>query len=151
MSGGGQQHDCLFCWAVSGLESEDEERLVLYRGALNFVIINKYPYNNGHLMIAPFAHVAGFEEADHQQLEELMVLARACTAILQKTYRPDGFNIGMNIGRAAGAGVVDHQHLHVVPRWEGDANFLTTVNETRVVPETPEHAYERLRPAFVNL
>lgn len=148
VSGADQPDGCLFCWAVSGGPEADPERLVLHRGELNFVMVNKYPYNNGHLMVAPFVHVADLEGAEAGQLEEMMLLTSACEGILRAAYHPDGFNIGMNLGQAAGAGVAGHHHLHIVPRWAGDTNFLTATNETRVVPETPERTYERLLSGF---
>lgn len=143
-----QPPGCLFCWAVEGGPERDAERLVLYRGKSNFVIVNRYPYNNGHLVVAPYAHVPDLSSAEPSQLEELIRLARASEEILRGAYDPDGFNLGMNVGAAAGAGVAEHHHLHVVPRWVGDTNFLAATSETRVVPEVPDRTYERLRPAF---
>ena len=142
---------CLLCAAVEGEPSADETNLVLHRGTSNFVIVNKYPYSSGHLMVAPFVHVAELTGSSDEQLAEMMTLARACESILTAAYTPDGFNIGMNLGKAAGAGVVDHQHLHVVPRWIGDASFMTTTADTRVVPESPAETFARLRPAFDEL
>ena len=142
---------CLLCAAVEGGPPADEANLVLHRGTSNFVIINKYPYSSGHLMVAPLAHVAELTGSSDEQLAELMTLARACESILADAYKPDGFNIGMNLGKAAGAGVVDHQHLHIVPRWIGDASFMTTTADTRVVPESPAETFARLRPAFDDL
>jgi len=142
---------CLLCAAVEGPARDDEANLVLHRGSSNFVIINKYPYSNGHLMIAPFAHVAELARSSDEQLAEMMTLARACESILAEAYRPDGFNIGMNLGKAAGAGVVDHQHLHIVPRWTGDASFMTVTADTRVVPESPAGTFGRLHDAFDEL
>lgn len=142
---------CLLCAAVEDDPSEDEANLVLHRGTSNFVIINKYPYSNGHLMVAPFAHVAELTGSSDEQLAEMMTLARACETILGDAYKPDGLNIGMNLGKAAGAGVVDHQHLHIVPRWIGDASFMTTTADTRVVPESPAETFARLSPAFNEL
>ena len=151
MSAGSKPEGCLFCWASEAGEEFDRERLLLYRARFNFVMINKYPYNNGHLMVAPFAHVADLTGADPAHLGELVMLARACEGILREAYRPHGFNLGMNIGEAAGAGVADHLHFHIVPRWRGDVNFLATTTETRVVPELPSRTFERLRPAFAAL
>ena len=142
--------ECLFCWLVDGAAS-DRERLVLCRGRLNFVAINRYPYNNGHLMVAPLAHVADLASAQRQQLHELIELAQACERVLRRVYRPDGVNVGMNLGAAAGAGVAHHHHLHVVPRWSGDTNFMAAIAATRVVPELPEQTYDRLRPEFEQL
>ena len=151
MSGGPEGDGCLFCEAGADQPHADRDNLVLYRGDLNFVIINKYPYSNGHLMIAPFDHVADLRTASPQQLAEMMSLAQSCERILGDAYGPQGFNVGMNIGAAAGAGVVDHQHLHIVPRWTGDASFLTSTADTRVIPEVAEGTYDRLRPAFDEL
>ena len=151
MTGQVRVDGCLFCWAVAGGEECDKERLVLHRAEHNFVIINKYPYSNGHLMVAPYAHVDDLESSAAEQLAEMILLARACEGILRGAYHPQGFNIGMNLGAVAGAGVKDHEHMHVVPRWMGDVSFLTTTSDTRVVPELPEQTYERLRPEFATL
>lgn len=151
---GAAAHDadgCLFCWMAEGGEEADAERLVLHRAHHNLVVINRYPYNNGHLMIAPYAHVADLVSADEPQLRELMSLARACQEVMQRVYRPDGFNLGMNLGSAGGAGVPGHHHLHVLPRWEGDTNFMSTTGDTRIIPEEPKRTYERLRPEFDTL
>ncbi len=151
VSGATQVPECLLCAAVEGGPPADEDHLVLHRGTSNFVIINKYPYSSGHLMVAPLAHVAELTGSSDEQLAEMMTLARACESILAAAYEPDGFNIGMNLGKAAGAGVVDHQHLHIVPRWIGDASFMTTTADTRVVPESPAETFVRLRSAFDEL
>lgn len=151
VSGERVSEGCLFCWAGGGENGDDEERLVLHRDRRCFVIVNKYPYNNGHLMVAPFEHLGDLASASPEVLQDVVSLARACETILRDTYRPDGFNLGMNLGAAAGAGVADHLHLHIVPRWTGDASFLTTTNRTRVVPETPGDTWSRLRPAFASL
>jgi len=142
--------ECLFCWlGEPGGGGQDRERLVLYRGKLNLVAINRYPYNNGHLMVAPYEHVGDLTSSSEAQLAEMIALARRAEAILRRDYHADGFNVGMNVGAAAGAGVAHHQHLHIVPRWQGDTNFMGTTAGTRVVPETPESTWDRLRPAFV--
>ena len=151
MSGGPAGDGCLFCNAAAATRDTDGDNLVLHRAELNFVIINKYPYNNGHLMIAPFAHVADLDASSSDQLTEMMTLARSCERILRDAYDPQGFNIGLNLGAAAGAGVLDHLHLHIVPRWSGDASFLTATADTRVIPETPLGTYDRLRSAFEDL
>jgi len=153
VSGEAKLEECLFCWAGSADPGSgaDEERLVLHRGGRCFVMVNKYPYNNGHLMVAPFDHVGDLEAADPDDLGELMRLALSCEKILRDAYGPDGFNLGMNVGAAAGAGVADHLHLHVVPRWTGDASFLTTTARTRVVPEAPADTWTRLRSGFAVL
>jgi len=144
----GKVSGCILCAAISGDPEFDADTLVLFRGRHNYVIINKYPYSSGHLMVAPYVHVADLRSSSSEQIGEMMRLAQACETILVKAYGPEGFNIGMNIGKAAGAGVVDHQHLHVVPRWIGDASFMSSTADTRVIPETPDGTYVRLRPLF---
>jgi ATP adenylyltransferase len=137
---------CIFC--NKSKESRDEENLILHRAERNFVLLNLYPYTSGHLMIAPYQHVATLGEAPLETVEEMMRLARAAEGHLKSVYKPQGFNIGMNLGECAGAGIAGHIHLHVLPRWIGDANFMTTIGETRVVPESIEETYRKLRPAF---
>ncbi|MBZ5605599.1 MAG: HIT domain-containing protein [Acidobacteriia bacterium] len=136
---------CLFCRIAA--EAKDQENLVLLRAEHNFVLLNRYPYTSGHLMIAPYQHVASLEQAAPAALDEMMRLARLAETALRRVYRAHGFNIGMNIGSSAGAGVADHIHMHVLPRWHGDVNFMTTVGETRVLPEDLETTWEKLRPA----
>jgi ATP adenylyltransferase len=138
---------CVFCHAAAA--NQDRETLILYRSEKTFIILNRYPYTSGHVMIVPYAHVADFSAADPDMLAEMMRLAQRMQVALQKTYRPEGFNIGMNLGRAAGAGIIGHLHLHVLPRWAGDANFMTVVGETRVEPEELSTTYDRLLAAFV--
>ena len=137
---------CLFCRILA--ESKDEENYVLLRAERNFVLLNRYPYTSGHLMIAPNAHVATLEEADAETLTEMMGLTRRMEIALRKVYNPGGVNLGMNIGKSAGAGVAGHIHMHVLPRWLGDVNFMTTIAETRVLPEDLETSYVRLRSAL---
>jgi ATP adenylyltransferase len=137
---------CVFCDAVAA--DADRETLILLRGEKNFVILNRYPYTSGHVMIVPYAHVADLAAADLEMLAEMMRLAQRLQTALQSTYRPEGFNLGMNLGRAAGAGIVGHLHLHVLPRWAGDANFMTVVGETRVEPEDLATTYKRLTNAL---
>lgn len=137
---------CVFCDAVAA--NKDRETLILLRGEKNFVILNRYPYTSGHVMIVPYLHVADLASADAAMLADMMQLAQRMQTALQKTYRPEGFNLGMNLGRAAGAGIVGHLHLHVLPRWAGDANFMTVVGETRVEPEELSTTYDRLCAAL---
>lgn len=137
------QGACIFCEALQN-PADDEKNLVLYRGARNFVILNRYPYISGHLMVAPLAHVGEFDSASKETTDELMDLAKRCQAALRVAYQPQGFNIGMNLGRVAGAGVVDHIHMHILPRWSGDTNFMSTVAETRVLPEDLATTYQKL-------
>jgi ATP adenylyltransferase len=125
-----------------------EEARILYRGALCYVILNRYPYNNGHLMVVPFVHVATLEDLDAETLSELMALTQRSLRVLREAYSPEGFNVGLNIGEAAGAGIEGHIHLHVVPRWGGDSNYLSTVGGTRVIPEWLDQTCERLGPLF---
>lgn len=141
-----QQTGCVLCAAHA--DRQDPKSLVVHCGALNFVVMNLYPYNSGHVMVAPLRHVARLAEATAEELAEMMALARRLEAILQEAYRPDGLNVGMNLGRPAGAGVAHHIHLHVVPRWSGDTNFMTVLGETRVIPEDPVEAAARLRGLF---
>jgi len=137
---------CIFC--VKALEDTDEENLILFRGERNFVLLNLYPYSSGHLMVAPYEHVATLEEAPEETATELMQLTRRAQRHLREEYRPHGYNVGMNIGAAGGAGVAGHIHMHVLPRWTGDANFMTTIAETRVIPEDLGIAWQKLREAF---
>jgi ATP adenylyltransferase len=137
--------ECLFCVKP---RSEDAEAHIVYRGRLCYVILNRFPYNNGHLMVAPYAHVATLEDLDMETLTELMTLTQLCLRVLREAYDPEGFNVGMNIGAVAGAGVAEHLHLHIVPRWGGDTNYMTTTGHTRVIPEWLDQTYERLRPLF---
>jgi ATP adenylyltransferase len=123
----------------------DEANLILHRAALNFVLLNLYPYTNGHLMIAPYEHVSNLEDAAEETSIEMMLLARKAAAILRGAYGAPGMNLGMNIGECAGAGVAGHIHLHMLPRWPADANFMTTIAESRVIPEDLESTYEKLR------
>jgi ATP adenylyltransferase len=138
---------CIFCEAGQH-PANDEQNFVLHRASHNFVILNLYPYISGHLMIAPNAHLADFAAAPKEATDEMMDLAKRCQSALREVYRPDGFNLGMNLGRAAGAGVADHFHLHVMPRWDGDTNFMSTVNETRVLSEDLPTTYRKLLSKF---
>jgi ATP adenylyltransferase len=138
--------ECIFCAAAQA--SDDKERFVVYRAARNFVILNRFPYTSGHLMIVPYEHAATLEELPDETLVELIRLARESEKHLRAAYRPEGLNLGMNIGRSAGAGIAGHVHLHVLPRWRGDTSFITVVGETRVVPEDLEVTWEKLHSAF---
>ncbi|HKY05283.1 MAG TPA: HIT domain-containing protein [Blastocatellia bacterium] len=137
---------CVFCLAVE--KSSDREHFIVYRGMLNFVILNLYPYTSGHLMIVPYEHTALFAEVSPETTTEMVELAKRAQRALEAEYRPEGFNIGMNLGKCAGAGVAEHLHLHVVPRWAGDANFVSVVGETRVLPEELATTYDRLKKHF---
>ena len=138
--------DCIFC--RTAVQERDLENQVVYRGKLNFIILNLYPYTSGHLMVAPYAHVATMEEAGSDVLTEMIHLTCLAEKRLRAVYKPQGLNIGMNIGECAGAGVAGHIHMHVLPRWTGDSNFMTTVAETRVMPEDLAVTYQRLSAAF---
>jgi ATP adenylyltransferase len=140
---------CVFCEKAA--PDNDEENLVVYRGELNYVLLNLYPYNNGHIMVAPYEHVATLEAVAEEAVIEMMRLARHAESILRRIYRPQGINLGMNIGQCAGAGVAGHIHLHLLPRWPGDVSFMTTVGETRVVPEDLQTTWQKLRAEFTQL
>jgi ATP adenylyltransferase len=137
---------CIFCPEGGGLS--DEERLILHRGSLSMVMMNKYPYNNGHLLVAPWRHVSGIDELRDDELLDVMKWVKTCTLILKRVMRPDGFNVGSNLGTVAGAGVEDHIHFHVVPRWGGDTNFLTVFADIRSIPEHLKQTYTKLLPHF---
>lgn len=137
---------CIFCAAAAS--HDDEKNLVVFRAAHNFIIVNRFPYTSGHVMVVPYAHVASLEEAPEPALLEMMRLARRCEKELRAAYRPDGLNFGMNLGKSAGAGVAGHLHLHALPRWTGDANFMTPIAETRVLPEDLAVTWRRLRDGF---
>lgn len=137
---------CIFCDAAAS--ADDRAHYVVLRAERNFLILNLYPYTSGHLMIAPYQHVATLADTDPATLEEMMRLTARAEKVLTQLYRPDGLNIGMNLGESAGAGIPGHIHMHVLPRWTGDANFMTTVAETRVLPETIDATYERLKAAL---
>jgi ATP adenylyltransferase len=138
--------ECIFC--VKQASTEDEKNLILYRGRAAFVLLNLYPYTNGHLMIAPYRHIATLDEADDELLVEMSRLTRDAERHLRAVYRAPGYNIGMNIGACAGAGVAGHIHTHVLPRWPGDVNFMTSVADTRVLPEDLRTTYDKLARAF---
>jgi ATP adenylyltransferase len=142
----GNLPECIFCDAVA--RKNDAETLIVHRGAKIFVILNRFPYTSGHVMIVPYAHVAELNLCDAGTLDEMMRLAQRVETALRANYKPDGMNLGMNLGRAAGAGVVGHLHLHVLPRWIGDSNFMTVTGETRVHPEDLKTTYERLSKAL---
>jgi len=138
--------ECIFC--AKSAASHDSENYIVHRGERNFVILNLFPYTSGHLMVAPYEHVASLEDADERTAIEMMLLARRSVAHLRAIYKPRGLNLGMNIGECAGAGIAGHIHMHVVPRWPGDANFMSVVGETRVMPEDITETYRKLKEAF---
>ena len=138
--------ECIFCAAAAAADSD--ESLVLRRAEHNLVLLNLFPYNNGHILIAPYAHVASPSAATPQQRAEMMELTASCDQALRAEYHPDGVNVGMNLGRAAGAGVESHYHLHILPRWFGDTNFMTVTARTRIIPEELQVTRARLRAAL---
>ncbi|NJE60875.1 HIT domain-containing protein [Thermococcus sp. 21S7] len=141
------KHDgCIFCDFPK--ENRDKERLILYRGKHCFIIMNNYPYNPGHVMIAPYRHVGRWEDLTDYELLEMMRLSQLMIKALKKTMNPQGFNMGVNLGRVAGAGIDDHVHLHIVPRWNGDTNFMPVIADTKVIPESLEEAYDELKRAI---
>ena len=137
---------CVFCSLPA--QDDDERTYILYRGARAFVIMNLYPYNNGHLMVVPYAHVDTIAALDGETLTEMMCLAQRSQAVLTEAMRPQGFNLGMNQGRAAGAGIADHVHMHLLPRWIGDTNFMPALGDVRVMPQHLDETYQLLRPGF---
>jgi ATP adenylyltransferase len=136
---------CIFCSKAAG---DDEADFVVFRGAHNYILLNLYPYTNGHLMVAPYAHVSDFESLPEETAHEMMALTQLAVQVLKATYRPQGVNLGMNLGECAGAGIAGHLHMHVLPRWFGDANFMTTVAETRVLPEDLGETWRKLSAGF---
>lgn len=142
----GKQPECIFCDAVQ--RNRDDETLIVHRSKKAFIILNRFPYTSGHVMIVPYAHVAELHQCEADALQEIMELAQKMETIYRTEYKPDGMNLGMNLGRAAGAGVAGHLHLHMLPRWFGDSNFMTVTGETRVHPEELRATYDRIRRAF---
>ena len=134
---------CVFCSAAGG--GDDRANLIVHRAKHNFIILNRFPYTNGHVMVVPFEHAPSLGDLAEETLLEMMHLARECEKHLRATYRPDGLNIGMNLGRSAGAGIADHLHMHILPRWAGDTNFMTVTGETRVLPEDLAATWENLK------
>ncbi|PYQ13968.1 MAG: HIT family hydrolase [Acidobacteria bacterium] len=146
VTAGARPPGCVLCRALE--QADRPESLVVHVGPRDFVVMNLYPYNAGHVMIAPHRHVATLNDATPEELSEMMALSRRLEQAFREAYQPDGINLGMNLGQAAGAGVADHIHLHVVPRWIADTNFMGVVGRTRVIPEDPQEAAARLRPYF---
>jgi ATP adenylyltransferase len=138
--------ECIFC--TKPAEDDDAATFIVHRGELCFVILNTFPYTNGHLMVAPFEHVAGLEDVDPETVAEMMALTQRSIRILGDVYGPQGYNVGVNQGRVAGAGMEGHIHLHVVPRWGGDTNFMPVLGDTRVMPQALEDSYAVLRAGF---
>ncbi len=145
MQGPKIQSGCIFCAALT---QSDEQSLIIFRGQGVYVILNRYPYTNGHLMIVPVEHRDSLDRLNADVRSEMMELLSQAISILRKVYKPNGFNLGGNIGEAAGAGVADHVHLHLLPRWSGDTNFITAIGDTRVIPETVEETWHKLIAAW---
>ncbi len=143
-----EKHECIFCRA---LREDEDEALVLVRSRRAFVMMNLYPYNTGHVMVAPVRHVASLEELEDDELLELMKLVKLSLKAIRDVLSPHGFNVGVNIGRVAGAGIEDHVHVHVVPRWSGDTNFMPVVAGVKVIPQDVRETYRRLKPRFQSL
>jgi ATP adenylyltransferase len=142
---------CVFCNAINPDSSDAPDALVVVRGSVSYVILNRFPYNNGHLLITPNRHIPGLAAASAAELAELMRFTRHAEIALTESYAPQGINIGINLGRPAGAGIVDHVHIHVVPRWSGDTNFMSVVGNVRVLPEELGDTARRLQPVFERL
>ena len=138
-----KEKECIFCLALS-----DEGSLALYKGSLSMVMMNKYPYINGHLLVAPNRHIAGLDDLTLEEMADLLSTVKNAIEILKKVMKPDGFNVGLNLGVVAGAGVEQHLHFHIVPRWHGDTNAMTVFAEVRVIPEHLEATYRNLKPHF---
>ena len=158
ITGGGQKTGCVFCEAqrlpaagVTHASPLHSDSLVVFEGSACYVILNLYPYNNGHLMVVPCRHVATLGELTSEEMNEIGRLTQRCEAALTEAYQPHGFNVGINLGKPAGAGVLDHVHVHVVPRWNGDTNFMTVIGNMRVLPENLDASAERLRAIFARL
>lgn len=146
IEGNSEEQGCIFCNRLA--QDDDSENLILHRADRCFVILNRFPYTNGHLMAVPVAHVDSLEELSDADQAALIHMTSRAISVLRRAYGPDGFNVGVNIGEAAGAGIADHVHIHIVPRWSGDANFMASTAATRVLPESLDDSYQRLREAW---
>jgi ATP adenylyltransferase len=146
--GSDKRSECIFC--KKSRESADRDNLIIYRGTSSFVLLNLYPYNNGHLMVAPYLHTAKLSDLIPESLLEMMELVKGCEAALYRAYQPQGYNIGMNLGQIAGAGIADHLHMHIVPRWSGDTNFMPVLAETKVLPDSLIGSYDKILLAWQN-
>lgn len=144
-----QPEGCIFC--IKAAQADDEANHVVWRGRLAYVLLNTYPYNNGHLMIAPYAHIGELEDLETETVAEVMSLCQDAIRVLKTKFTPQGVNMGLNLGAAAGAGVKDHLHVHLVPRWMGDTNFMPVVSDIRVIPQSLDSAYRILHKGFEEL
>jgi ATP adenylyltransferase len=142
----GERSECVFCAAAAC--PSDREALIVHRAKWNFIIVNRFPYTSGHVMVVPYEHAPSLDNFAGDTLTEMILLVRQCEQKLRVIYQPDGLNVGINIGKSAGAGVADHLHVHILPRWAGDANFMTVVAETRILPEEIAITWERVHAAF---
>jgi len=142
---------CVFCDASASPDAGVSTSLIVHQGSTSYVILNLYPYNNGHLMVVPYRHVATLGALTPEELQEMALLTQRAEAALTEAYRPHGLNVGINLGKSAGAGILEHVHVHVVPRWDGDTNFMTVVGDMRVLPEDLSASAGRLRPIFERL
>ncbi|HUM06090.1 MAG TPA: HIT domain-containing protein [Terriglobales bacterium] len=145
VTGAEQAAACIFCTAP---DETDEKARIVHRGRYCYIILNTYPYTNGHVMIVPYAHLDELHKLPVDAAQEMMELSQRMEVVLRSLYHPDGINLGMNLGKAAGAGVAGHLHMHILPRWVADANFVSVIGETRVLPETLEVTWERIKKAF---
>src|SRR5438067_2149077 len=149
ITGGEKTEGCIFCDCARGSsDSNDEKCRIVYRGKHCFIILNTYPYTSGHVMLVPFQHVDELHKLPAEAATEMMALSQRMEGVLRKLYKPEGINLGMNIGKAAGAGIAGHIHMHVLPRWTADANFMSVVGETRVLPEALDVTWKRLKEAL---
>jgi len=146
VSQAGPNQVCIFCEALK--QNQDEATFILFRGQRNFILLNRYPYTTGHAMVAPYEHVGELDQADPETLSEMIQLCQRFQRALAAVYKPDAYNLGMNLGRVAGAGVAEHLHMHVLPRWAGDTSFMTTIGETRIEPEEVAVTYKKLKAHF---
>ena len=142
--GSAKTSGCVFCDSLNNSAS-DEENFIVSRAEFNFVILNIYPYTSGHLMVVPYKHLANVSDGPLEATNEMMELTKRAQSVITGAYKPDGINLGMNLGQAAGAGVAEHYHMHVLPRWVGDANFMTAIGQTRTIPESLEDTYKKLK------
>ena len=138
-----KEEGCIFCKKIS--ENKDEENLILHRGKSSFLIFNKFPYNCGHLMSVPYRHIGNFEDLSEEELLEMNLLVKTAIKLIKRNMSPDGFNVGLNIGKVAGAGIDEHLHIHIVPRWGGDTNFMPVISDTRVVPQSLNETFKILK------
>jgi ATP adenylyltransferase len=145
---GNKDKDCIFCKMIK--ENKDEINYIILRGEFNIIVLNKYPYTPGHLMVVPMSHIDNFNDLNDKASLEFLRYIDFSINIIKKAFDAQGFNLGVNIGKVAGAGVVDHIHMHIVPRWQGDANFMTTIGDTRVISESIEETYKQLKDVIKN-